>query len=346
MPTDPGKSTSLATNPRASQAGVISLQDFSEVRSMFGDWQGRMEQVSSGRFEGSLQVFGGQLVRLIRIAANQRVTFRGYDSSRVFMAFPVTEKNGESLWYGQRFPPGHLVFQGEEQEAEHHSARRSDYQGAFVLGDVLAKAARSLVSDSVSLPKNWGAIAPPPEVFAELNRRYSQLLSRGIAEDSLLSTPEGYRLEQECVRAIVAAIIPASAGPSTPSLASRSQLFCRAEEFMRAHLGAPVGAIDICRELRVSDRNLRRIFHERVGVGPMVYFKYLRLNAVRRRLTTSPYLAIADVAKEFGFHHAGNFAADYRRLFGERPSETFTQQETLDNTTSDLLTKSLFGKRG
>jgi len=28
------------------------------------------------------------------------------------------------------------------------------------------------------------------------------------------------------------------------------------------------------------------------------------------------------VGSSFGFHHLGNFAADYRRLFGVRPSET------------------------
>ena len=33
-------------------------------------------------------------------------------------------------------------------------------------------------------------------------------------------------------------------------------------------------------------------------------------------------IAIADAAREFGFHHLGNFAADYRRLFGMRPSKT------------------------
>jgi len=41
------------------------------------------------------------------------------------------------------------------------------------------------------------------------------------------------------------------------------------------------------------------------------------LNAVRSRLKAS---AVAAAAREFGFHHLGNFAADYQRLFGETPS--------------------------
>jgi AraC family ethanolamine operon transcriptional activator len=155
-----------------------------------------------------------------------------------------------------------------------------------------------------------------------LNRRFTQLLTRGAADPSLLGTPEGDRLEQECVRSIVAAMFSTATPQPELPLVARSRVFRRAEEFMRSHLGDPVGAIDLCRELKVSDRNLRRTFRERVGLGPMAYFKCLRLNAVRSRLRADPAVAVADASAAFGFHHAGNFAADYRRLFGERPSET------------------------
>ncbi len=284
-----------------------------------------MEQVSSGRFEGALHVVDGRFIRIIRIAANQRVAFRGYDASRLFIAFPVTERNGGSMWYGHRFAPGHLVYQSGDTEAEHLSARRTDNQGALVLGEALAEAASTLLAESVALPSNWGAVAPPRETFAEINRSFSLLLSRGVADPSLLGTPEGDRLEQECVRAIVASIFPSAGRTPDHSPAARSHLFRRAEEFMRAHLSASVGAIDLCRELGVSDRSLRRTFRERGGLGPMAYFRFLRLNAVRSRLRAAPDIAIADADGACGFHHLGNFAADYRRLFGERPSATLRQ---------------------
>lgn len=91
---------------------------------------------------------------------------------------------------------------------------------------------------------------------------------------------------------------------------------------MRSRLGDRVGVIDLCRELGVSDRTLRLAFRGRYGLGPMNYFKCLRLNAVRSRLKANPLVPIAELARGCGFHHLGNFAADYRRLFGERPSET------------------------
>jgi AraC family ethanolamine operon transcriptional activator len=53
----------------------------------------------------------------------------------------------------------------------------------------------------------------------------------------------------------------------------------------------------------------------------VTYFKYLRPNAVRSMLEANPHLGIGEAVRPNGFHHLGNFAADYRRLFDERPSE-------------------------
>ncbi|MFO0825223.1 MAG: helix-turn-helix domain-containing protein [Gemmataceae bacterium] len=304
-------------------ACVLPLVDFGEVGSLFANWQGRFEQISSGRFEGTLRVVQGGLVRLIGIATNQRLSLRGNDASDMFSIFPVTAGNCGSLWEGHRLSPGHLVLDDADGEANHFTARRTDYQGAFVRTGNLLEAGQSLLArEEVALPRHWTVHSPPPERFARLCHQFACLLTQGVTDPALLGTPEGDRLEQECVRAIVDAMFsPAAPHPVLP-LPARSQLFRRAEDYMQAHLGDSIGAIDLCRELGVSDRNLRRTFRERVGLGPMAYFKYLRLNAVRSRLRADPFVAIADVAKMFGFHHAGNFAADYRRLFGERPSET------------------------
>ncbi|MCP4898634.1 MAG: helix-turn-helix domain-containing protein [bacterium] len=48
-----------------------------------------------------------------------------------------------------------------------------------------------------------------------------------------------------------------------------------------------------------------------------------RLDGVRKELLRSgAKLKIADTANNWGFWHVGQFAADYRRHFGELPSQT------------------------
>lgn len=301
---------------------VISLADLDQAEALFGRWQGRLEQLSTGQFTGQLRVVQRGPVRIVEVEANQRVLLRGRDAAGVVALHPVTAGNAQCLWQGRRLAPGQLVVVGSEAEVDHYSSRRTSDLGVSLCPQALRAAARSLLTaDDFVTPPTWAALAPSPEPFADLQRQIDRLFRFGLAVPHLLGTPDGHRLEQECLRAIVAVLYPL---PTPPGLSrtGRARLLRSAEEFLRACLGQPIGAIDLCRELGVSERTLRLAFRERYGLGPMTYFKCLRLNAVRARLKATPDLAIAEVAQAFGFHHLGNFAADFRRQFGELPSQT------------------------
>ena len=58
-------------------------------------------------------------------------------------------------------------------------------------------------------------------------------------------------------------------------------------------------------------------------MSPMAYFQAVRLNEVRQELKTAAGTAtVYEIARRWGFWHTGEFAAAYRRLFGELPSQT------------------------
>ncbi len=104
----------------------------------------------------------------------------------------------------------------------------------------------------------------------------------------------------------------------------RERLVRRADNYMRACLGGPLSLLDLCRELGVSERTLHYAFHEVRGLSPMAYFHAGRLNAVRRELkaAAADTATVREIAERWGFWHTGEFAAAYRRLFGELPSRT------------------------
>ena len=87
--------------------------------------------------------------------------------------------------------------------------------------------------------------------------------------------------------------------------AVRADVVRRSRDIVLSAGGEPVTVLDICRACRLSRRAIR-------------------LNEVRIRLMSSARddLAIGDLAARFGFYHLSHFAADYRSLFGELPSET------------------------
>lgn len=75
----------------------------------------------------------------------------------------------------------------------------------------------------------------------------------------------------------------------------------------------------------VSERTLVYAFSERYGQSPKTFITH-RLNQVRKALrqAVSDTARIGEIAGRHGFWHMSQFAADYKRLFRELPSETLS----------------------
>lgn len=302
---------------------TVRLGDVDQLSKLFGDWQGWCDQISPGRFEATLRVVRGETARAFSIRGNQRVRIRGGDAARLVGIHPVTAGAAASLWQGRSLSVGQVVLVGADTEVDYTSPRLTTHQAVELTPDELDDAVRVLLcQDGPGLPRGWAAVTPPPDAVARIDRLLTQFIRAGISTRGQLGTPEGRMGEQELVRAVVTALADTGTAPPDLSPPARYRLVLGAEEMMRAQLADPFGSIDLCRRLRVSDRTLRLAFRERYGMGPMAYFKSLRLNAVRAALKAERQLAVAAAAARFGFHHMGNFAADYRRLFGESPSDT------------------------
>ncbi|MEU4250241.1 AraC family transcriptional regulator [Amycolatopsis sp. NPDC026612] len=80
----------------------------------------------------------------------------------------------------------------------------------------------------------------------------------------------------------------------------------------------------LAREADVTERSLQLGFRKHLKMGPMEYLREIRLRGVRDQLRAaqSDAVTVTEVAAEWGFLHAGHFAARYQQRFGERPSET------------------------
>ncbi len=81
---------------------------------------------------------------------------------------------------------------------------------------------------------------------------------------------------------------------------------------------------ELCQALGVSARTLQITFKQAYGISPMRYLKLRRLHAARERLFTSSLeeVSVKRAALESGFSDRSRFAEDYRKLFGQLPSET------------------------
>jgi AraC family ethanolamine operon transcriptional activator len=110
--------------------------------------------------------------------------------------------------------------------------------------------------------------------------------------------------------------------------AGRHTIVARAREYMQAHIDEPVSVSDLCAALHVSRRTLQYSFRDVLQLNAVAYLRALRLDGVRRELKRARDAAagsrpcVQDVAACWGFWHLGHFVAEYRRMFGELPSQT------------------------
>ncbi|WP_375789344.1 helix-turn-helix domain-containing protein [Bradyrhizobium sp. Pha-3] len=102
----------------------------------------------------------------------------------------------------------------------------------------------------------------------------------------------------------------------------------QAEKLVLIRPAQALSISDICRSLAVSERTLRSAFTKIHGVPPCRRLRTLRLLHARkvlleadRKLTT-----VTRVAADFGFSELGRFSVEYRKAFGESPSQTLSEK--------------------
>ena len=98
----------------------------------------------------------------------------------------------------------------------------------------------------------------------------------------------------------------------------------RAVDFMRANLHRDIYLDELARTAGMSDRGLRYAFADLLGVSPTRYLALLRLHEASRQLAAAGggRLSVKSVAINCGWWDLSRFAANYRRAFGEHPSDT------------------------
>jgi AraC-like DNA-binding protein len=146
------------------------------------------------------------------------------------------------------------------------------------------------------------------------------------AGDILLRAPVAIRdMEDTLFGALALALNPHARQEGNSEHSRRAPKRLReAEEFIAAHVDQVVSPDEVARATGVSKRTLFRMFRSRHGMGPMGFLKNRRLDATQRDLLAGrpDATTVTEVAVRYGFWHLGRFAVDYKRTFGESPSET------------------------
>jgi AraC-like DNA-binding protein len=102
----------------------------------------------------------------------------------------------------------------------------------------------------------------------------------------------------------------------------------RAIEYLHANVAEPVTLGDLVRECGVAGRTLLKHFEDFKGVSPMRYLRNLRLLRAREALQQGRVRRVSEAVSRWCFAHPGRFSIEYRRRFGESPSQTLARAKS------------------
>jgi len=158
--------------------------------------------------------------------------------------------------------------------------------------------------------------------WRHLNFIWSEICSGGVFLKSQVATHE---IEKTSAALLLLAFENgAICSADDVSNGQSSRVLENAETYIRSNIGDEITLADLVTVTNISASSLLRAFRIHRGISPMKYVKQIRLEYVQRTLLAAKTGAttVTAVAMDHGFFQLGRFSADYRRAFGELPSET------------------------
>lgn len=324
--------TRRVPNPRIDGDPSTPVASFHWVRRTFRDadehaealraWDQRYDQLTPGRFSGHLTEAWLDDIQVFRERTNQMVLQSGRAWPGACTLGLIVASAGNAAFRDQSVPAGSGFAFGAPGEFSLRAPRDFDVIGIAIPEDLLRDGADEAVAGIVP------AVLPESAALRRLGllaRAHLDLVESGTA--AAFDRPEVRRAFVSSLLVGVDAVLHRGDRPAEASSRTRTRLVDRAREHLLARREVPVTVAELSSALGVSRRTLQYCFQEVLGVSPVQFLRAIRLNGVRRELRrTTPEERVADVAARWGFWHPSQFAADYRTMFGERPSETVRRE--------------------
>ncbi len=206
-----------------------------------------------------------------------------------------------------------------------------DWYTVFVPAHKLAHGGDSMESSSGVKKTRCRVTGAKPQIVIPFWACISQIMIAAAKCLQFESTPAAACAEAELLK-LASWVVgePQTAEPhldGRPRL-SRAEIIRRCRELLEERGGKTVLVGELAVAAEVSERTLRTAFNEFFGIGPTCYLQLRQLHQVHRALQAAEpeAVSVTDIFLQNGVWAFGRFAARYRQLFGELPSETLRAQ--------------------
>ena len=304
------------------------LTDVDEQADSLAGWRQEYQQLSVGSYIGAVSSISLPEVELIFESSNRELYQQGdAPKDSVVLAFAL-DSGGEGWVSGKKFNNNTMLVLAKGHELDFRTPPDLTVAALTVDAKVFARYACFYdATHSFDIAANNRFAAIPPAVCTWL-RGYIRSVIPDIQNGNIdLSHPTAVLAFKEALinNFVLALMSLNSANQTLPrSAQQRHQIVNKAIEYMRSKLDHSISIVDVCTSIFVEQRVLNYCFQEVMGLSPISYLKCLRMNQVRRELKNMDLAPcnIGDIATRWGFWHLGRFSVEYKKRFGELPSDT------------------------
>jgi AraC family ethanolamine operon transcriptional activator len=304
------------------------FHDFDEWTTAFSHLSLTATQLSPGKFKGELAIANLGYLQLIYASTNQAMHIvGGKPPNTLIFATPLTAQDGALISHDQRLNQN--VLFGFDPTRDNHVITHKSCQVGMVLvntnlfHDYTDQMGRKPFKD-VFFRQN--VISLDPINLNDFKSYLLQLLYVLQTNPSWLQQPQAQKLIiEDGLPLLIDTLRTGDALPLDRITSLKRYPKIKAmSEFMMANIDQPLTLKDLYTAAKTSPRALSYGVQDLFAMSPMEYVKVNRLNGVRRMLKTSnpQENTISAIATQWGFWSMGHFSRDYKRLFGESPSET------------------------
>ncbi|MBP0592782.1 helix-turn-helix domain-containing protein [Paraburkholderia sp. LEh10] len=321
---------SLSAHAAACRVETSVAHDADEQARNLHGWTQTYDQLTAGRFVGRLT--GLHLDDMHLFCETTSETLRQtceVPADAYWFGIPAEEANTGRI-DSQPIGRESLAFQRGGVEFELLTPAGYAVFGVVVCGEMLDRHSACVEYADLAEQAARTGIIP---IDAANKARFCALLRSVLDESASVALSERARrnLQTSVLSSLLDLCAASALEPAAiPARPRRQWIVSEARDYVLANRERPVGVPELCEHLHVSRRTLQYCFQDVLGLAPANYLRALRLNGARRDLCGAApgERTVQDVAAAWGFWHLSQFATDYRKLFGMRPSETLKAVHT------------------
>jgi AraC-like DNA-binding protein len=309
----PGSVTSVFSEPEDLEAALRRDGCLGLLIADRGQFRARLTQLTLSHLR--LSAAEEQLARIAFIAV---------PADMVLILFPVRSGTAP-VCGGIGMRAGEIIAVGSGQRVHTRTLARCRWGAIWLPVIELARYASALTGAPFAVPAGVQCWVPPPADGRHLQQLHAAAIRMAeIRPQTFLNAEAAHGLEQQLIHALINCLSAGSA-IKLPLAAQRHQgIMVAFESLLQTHPDRLPRMAESSALLGVSDRLLRSLCAEHLGMSGTCYIRLVRMSLVRRMLRRADRdgTTVSEVARRYGFRDLGRFATNYRRAFGELPSAT------------------------